>query len=75
MLRPILVVVVAWCLCGLVVHADVIVYDKAETLVDEYNDLPARFGPQFPLDGESRLFLHCYYYFAHPPLVAHLTAY
>lgn len=73
MLRPILVVVVAWCLCGLVVHADVIVYDKAETLVDEYNDLPARFGPQFPLDGESlpALLLYC----AHPPLVVHLTAY
>lgn len=35
-----------------VVHADVIVYDKGEELVDQYNDLPAQFGPLFPLDGE-----------------------
>lgn len=44
-------VLVGLLLVVVVVKADVLVYDKAETLVDEYNDLPARFGPSFPLDG------------------------
>lgn len=35
-----------------VVVGDVLVYDRSETLVDEFNDLPARFGPIFPLDGK-----------------------
>lgn len=39
-------------LSGPVSRADVIVYDKSEELVDQYYDLPARFGPLFPLDGE-----------------------
>lgn len=45
----------AWylCLSRWTVLADVMVYDQGDTLVDEYNDLPARFGPQFPLDGEA----------------------
>lgn len=45
----------AWylCLSRCTVLADVMVYDQGDTLVDEYNDLPARFGPQFPLDGEA----------------------
>lgn len=37
-----------------VVVGDVLVYDKSETLVDEFNDLPSRFGPIFPLDGKLK---------------------
>lgn len=35
-----------------VVVADVMVYDRAEALIAEFTDLPSRFGPMFPMDGE-----------------------
>lgn len=48
MLFQVVVLLISWA----AVQADVIVYDKGEELVDQFNDLPARFGPIFPLDGE-----------------------
>lgn len=55
---------VAW-LAGLA-YSDVIIYDKSYTIIDEYNDLPARFGPLFPLEGENHS--HCLPY--QSPLLA-----
>lgn len=43
-------VLTAW-LVGMAL-CDVIVYDKSYTIIDEFNDLPARFGPLFPLEGK-----------------------
>lgn len=33
------------------VSADVLIYDNNSDLVEQFTDLPARFGPSFPLEG------------------------
>lgn len=44
---------------AVVVRADVLVYDLGNEIRDQFNDLPARFGPQFPLEGESFHSFNC----------------
>lgn len=51
-LMAVALLVAAACHCVMVVWADVLIFDQTLTLVERFNDLPARFGPLFPEEGK-----------------------